>query len=381
MDSSNIEVSVICLTYNHAKYIEKALDSIIAQKTDFPFEIVVHDDWSTDGTTEIIKKYEKKYPDLIKPIYEKENQYSQGKDVFMNVSMPHAKGRYIALCECDDYWTDDRKLQKQYEVMEAHPELDMCACGATEISGFDGLELHDIRPKKEDAVLTVEEVILGGGRYLATASLFFRKSIFDSFMEFEKIICFDYTYQIKGALRGGIYYLDHKMAVYRRATEGSWSTRVERNKEKRSVHVDKEVNMLRELDKETDGKFHAIIAQRITAYTPFFDQLMMHAEEFKSEISGIAGKTYTSYLWGLGMRGDAFQEFCKHEKIKLDGVCDLKNACVGEYTLYGYQVFHSDHVFHNGDVIFASNDSIYNALVKEGYSGILIDLQKYMPLS
>lgn len=381
MDSNDIEVSVLCLAYNHRKYIEKALDSMIAQKTDFAFEIIVHDDMSTDGTTEIIKRYEKEYPDLVKPIYESENQYIKGVEILMSLVMPHARGRYIALCECDDYWIDDSKLQRQHDVMEAHPELDMCACGAVEVSGYDGSELQDIRPKKADSVLTVEEVILGGGRYLATASLFFRKGIFNSLMEFEKILCFDYTEQIKGALRGGIYYIDRKMVAYRKATEGSWSMRVEKDKEKRAAHVKKEVDMLRELDRETNGAFHATIEQRITAYAPFFDQLMMHTQEIKAEILTLPKTNCVSYLWGLGMRGDAFQEFCNHEKIRLDGVCDLRNMSVGESTGYGYQVYDSDYVFHSSDVIFASNDSIYNALTEDGYQGHLINLQKYMPLS
>lgn len=375
-----IEVSVLCLAYNHKKYIKQALDSIITQKTHFSFEVVVHDDNSTDGTTEIIKQYAKSYPDLIHPIYECENQFSKGKDIFIDLSLPHIKGKYIAFCECDDYWTDDSKLQRQYDIMEAHPELDMCACRAMEISGLNGLELQEIRPKKEDSILTVEEVILEGGRYLATASLFFRKNIFDMQMGFEKILCFDYTHQIKGALRGGIYYLDRKMAAYRKGVEGSWTMRVERDKEKRDQHKKEEIKMLHELDRETQI-YHTVIEQRLTAYTPFYDHLMMHIAEIKAEICSLSKDDHTLYLWGLGMRGDAFQEFCKHEDIGLNGVCDIQNICVGKVTQYGYQIYESDFVFHNSDIIFASNDNIYNALAENEYSGYLINLQKYMPLS
>lgn len=376
---NNIEVSVLCLAYNHKKYINQALDSIISQKTHFRFEIVVHDDDSTDGTTEIIKRYTESYPELIHPIYENENQFSKGKDVLIDLSLPYTKGKYIAFCECDDYWTDDSKLQRQYNVMEAHPELDMCACRAAEISGLNDLELQEIRPKKEDSILTVEEVILEGGRYLATASLFFRKNILTTQMGFEKIICFDYTHQIKGALRGGIYYIDRKMAAYRRGVTGSWTMRIERDKEKREQHKKKEIEMLRELDRETQI-YHAIIEQRLTAYTPFYDHLMMHAVDIKAEICRLKNNS-TLYLWGLGMRGDAFQEFCKQENISLNGVCDIQNLNVGEITGYGYQVYESDYVFHNSDIIFASNDNIYNVLVESGYPGYLINLQKYMPLS
>lgn len=378
--ANDIEVSVLCLAYNHRNFIKQALDSIIAQKTNFLFEIVVHDDSSEDGTAEIIKQYTESYPDLIRPVYESENQFSKGKDVFIDLSFPHTKGKYIAFCECDDYWTDESKLQRQYDAMEAHPQLDMCACGAVEISGLNGLELQEIRPKKEDSVLTAEEVILEGGRYLATATLFFRRTLFAKQMEFEKILCFDYTHQIKGALRGGIYYIDRKMAAYRRGVDGSWTMRIERDKEKRDRHKKMEIEMLHALDRET-LIYHAAIERRLTAYIPFYDHLMAHAAEIRAEICRLLKKDCTSYLWGLGMRGDAFQEFCKHESINLNGVCDIQNIGIGKITNYGYQVYESDYVFHNSDIIFASNDNIYNALAGNEYPGHLINLQKYMPLS
>lgn len=380
MDKNNIVVSVICQTYNHVKYIEKALDSIISQKTDFPFEIVVHDDKSTDGTTEIIKKYEKKYPDLVKALYQSENQMSRGKDPFLCYSLPAAKGRYIALCECDDYWMDDSKLQRQYNAMETHPEVDMCACRAVEVSAQDELVLRDIRPKKGDTILTAEEVILGGGGYLALASLFFRKNISDSLMEFEKILQLDYTWQIKGALRGGIYYLDRKMAAYRKGVEGSWTVRIERQQKNRAAVTKQIIEMLHELDKET-GVFHTVIERRISAYQPFYEQFMTHLEDFRAKLSQIPETEYKWYLWGLGLRGDAFQRFCKNERISLIGVCDLQNAYVGEITEYGFEIFASDHVLNNSDVIFASNDAVYHMLVEGGYSGYIINLQKYMPFS
>lgn len=242
MKKDVVEVSVICLAYNHAKYIKETLNSIISQKTDFTFEIVVHDDCSTDGTTEIIKTYEKKYPDLIKPIYEKTNQYSQGRDVFIDLSLPYAKGRYIAFCECDDYWMDDSKLQRQYDIMETHPEIDMCACGTSEVWADKNIEIIESRPRQEDCILTAEEVIekvlLEGGCF-STASLFFRKNLFDSLMNFEKILSYDHTHQMKGALRGGIYYIDRKMAVYRRWVEGSWIARYKKDRNMQIAHLQK----------------------------------------------------------------------------------------------------------------------------------------------
>lgn len=120
-------VSISCITYNHAPYIRECLNGFIMQKTNFPFEVLIHDDCSTDGTTEIIKEYVEKYPEIIKPLYEEENQYQQGKPSGSAVwNLPRAKGKYVALCEGDDYWTDPLKLQKQVDFLESHPAYGMC---------------------------------------------------------------------------------------------------------------------------------------------------------------------------------------------------------------------------------------------------------------
>lgn len=124
---TNPLVSICCITYNHAQFIRKCLDGFLMQKTDFPIEILIHDDCSTDGTTEIIREYETKYPDLIFPLYEEENQYQQGKAAEIDFyNYRRARGKYIAYCEGDDYWTDPLKLQKQVDFMEANPEYSVC---------------------------------------------------------------------------------------------------------------------------------------------------------------------------------------------------------------------------------------------------------------
>lgn len=116
-------VSICCITYNHESYIEEALNGFLIQETNFPFEIVIHDDASTDNTARIIKKYEKKYPAIFRPIYQTENQKSKYKSgMNPRFNFPRAKGKYLALCDGDDYWSDPYKLQKQVDFLEEHEE-------------------------------------------------------------------------------------------------------------------------------------------------------------------------------------------------------------------------------------------------------------------
>jgi len=115
-------VSILCQAYNHEPYIRQCLDGIMMQETNFRFEVLIHDDASTDNTANIIREYEAKYPGIIMPIYQTENQFSQGKKVLSKIQIPRAQRKYIAICEGDDYWTDPYKLQKQIDFLEKNAE-------------------------------------------------------------------------------------------------------------------------------------------------------------------------------------------------------------------------------------------------------------------
>lgn len=117
-------LSICCAAYNHERFIRECLDGFLMQETTFPVEILIHDDASTDGTADIIREYEARYPQAIKPVYEKENQYSKGTgDLF---SLKRASGQYIAICEGDDYWTDPTKLQTQVDFLDRNPDYVIC---------------------------------------------------------------------------------------------------------------------------------------------------------------------------------------------------------------------------------------------------------------
>lgn len=129
-DVAKPKVSICCITYNHEKYIEDCLVGFLIQKTDFPYEILIHDDASTDRTADIIRRYEVAYPSIIKPVYQVENQYSKGNRPNQCFNFPRAKGEYIAFCEGDDYWTDPLKLQLQVEYLDAHTDVGLVHSGA-----------------------------------------------------------------------------------------------------------------------------------------------------------------------------------------------------------------------------------------------------------
>jgi len=119
-------VSICCTAYNHEKYLAQTLDSFLGQQCDFPFEILIHDDVSTDSTADIIRDYAARYPEIIRPMFQTENQYSKGVPINETFNFPRARGKYIALCEGDDYWCDETKLQRQIAHMESDPGCTFC---------------------------------------------------------------------------------------------------------------------------------------------------------------------------------------------------------------------------------------------------------------
>ena len=115
-------ISVLCISYNHARYIEIAIQGFLLQETQYKYEIIIHDDASTDGTQDLILKWQSRYPELIRTVLQKENTFSKGARPF-ELLLKQAKGKYIAICEGDDYWLEPSKLQKQAEFLEAHSDF------------------------------------------------------------------------------------------------------------------------------------------------------------------------------------------------------------------------------------------------------------------
>ncbi|WP_165771508.1 glycosyltransferase [Vreelandella nigrificans] len=218
-------VSVVCATYNHVDFIEDAIKGFVAQKTDFPFEVIIHDDASTDGTQEVIKKYARKYPELIRPIYQIENQYSQGKRVGQLVKVSNST-KYIASCEGDDYWTDSNKLQLQFDFMESNPEYSVCYHNAVVVKG-DKLISQSKLPGREKRDFSREDLLLNNC-FLLTLSRFCRKSevLAESIPERVRVSNGDnLTISRLGLLGKGKYLDGINPAVYRQHNQSVWSSK------------------------------------------------------------------------------------------------------------------------------------------------------------
>lgn len=256
-----IDVSVYCLAYNHEKYIRKCLDGFVMQKG-VRFEAIVHDDASMDNTAEIIREYAQKYPDIIKPICQKENQYSKGINIRDTYILPAASGKYLAICEGDDYWTDPYKLSKQFDYMEKHPQCGICVHEAVKhncSTGADSL----VTGEDCERDYSVDEIIIAGGGIFATNSAMVKM---DDIRELPE--CFqakgfgDYQLFMYGAIMGTCHYLPDSMSVYNCGTEGSWTMRVQKKREKRIDTYREMVRMLCAVDAYYDQKYHQPISKK-----------------------------------------------------------------------------------------------------------------------
>lgn len=215
-------VSIVCEVYNHEPFLRQCLDGFVMQKTTFPFEILIHEDASTDGSAKIVRTYADKYPELFKPIYQIENQYSQGIHIWAVHQFPRAKGKYIALCEGDDYWIDPLKLQKQADFLETHPDYAMCFGNA--MTHWEGGDKPDeLFSHIEDRDYDADE--FSKGWICPTASVMLRREatetdLFRQFTSNPKIITGDLPLWATCATLGKIRGFSDVFCVYRRAASG-----------------------------------------------------------------------------------------------------------------------------------------------------------------
>ncbi|MFQ3575833.1 MAG: glycosyltransferase [Cytophagales bacterium] len=215
-------VSVVIATYNHEAFIRECLDGILMQKTNFNIEILVNEDCSTDQTADILREYEAKHPRLFRIFYQTENQYSKGVKPWFDILFPISRGKYIALCDGDDFWTDDTKLQKQVNFMEANSDFAIC---------FHRVQIKHIEDSSKNYLsreepLVTTELDLALINYIYTSSCLFVNNLIKRLPKSIYISpAGDYFLHMLNAKFGKIRFLNEVMAVYRIHNGGSWGSK------------------------------------------------------------------------------------------------------------------------------------------------------------
>ena len=233
------------------------------QKTNFRFEAIVHDDASTDRTADIIREYAAKYPDIIKPIYETENQYSKRDGSLRRIMDAACTGKYIARCEGDDYWIDPFKLQKQVDFLEANPEHSLCFCAHQEL--FPDGRIKEVRRYQQSVdECSMNDIILGGGGFMATNTMFYRRSKSLEYPGWRKNAPVgDLPLMLLLSTKGKVGYIDEVMACYRLNSVGGWSYRMSNSFKIRRKHYINSKKMWKHFDEWTNYKYHSIINKKI----------------------------------------------------------------------------------------------------------------------
>lgn len=214
------KLTIVTTTYNQEKFIEQTLDGFVMQKVNFPFQAIISDDCSTDSTRKILKKYAKKYPEIIKPVFNKKNVGPM--DNFVN-TLSLVNSEYVALCDGDDFWTDENKLQKQVDFLDKNKDFSICF-HQTKIFFEDGSKEDEIYPKNIKNETTFEDLLKDS--YIPANTVVYRwiftkktklKDIFP-----KNIVPGDYYVHLLHARKGKIGFIEEIMSNYRRHDGGMW---------------------------------------------------------------------------------------------------------------------------------------------------------------
>ncbi|EMO5888545.1 glycosyltransferase [Proteus mirabilis] len=238
--TDKIYISCICITYNQELYIEDTINGFLSQKCEYKFEIIIYDDASTDETRKILLAYKEKYPSIIKLILQDTNQYSLKRKTFA-IAWEKANGDFIALCEGDDYWIDDYKLQKQITVILENPNINLVITKATSLYP-NKKEQSFCDLGKNIKIIPFYKCILGPKKdFFPTATFFFRKKIIDTIPDwfYTNTPVSDYYIQLFSSYPNGCIYLPNVTSIYRRNSIGSWSS--QKNIKKKIIDLEKRV--------------------------------------------------------------------------------------------------------------------------------------------
>lgn len=223
--NDEILVSIQCLVYNHEPYLRQCLDGFVMQKTNFRFEAIVHDDVSTDGSAAIIREYAEKYPDIIKPIYETENQYSKRDGSLFKIMNAACRGKYIAMCEGDDYWIDPLKLQKQVDFLEVRPDYGMIytAFDRVDVNGntiVNDKQLNRQLNRSKSGWIFYDLIL---GNFIQTLTVMMRRNSLANIEKYYDKI-YDYPLYLHVSGKSKVYFMKEKTGCYRITPTGAMHT-------------------------------------------------------------------------------------------------------------------------------------------------------------
>ena len=239
LNQDSIIVTIRCATYNHGAYIRQTLDGFVMQQTNFRFEALVHDDASTDDTAEIIREYANQYPDIIKPYFEKENQYSINPKNIDEWFAENTRGKYLAICEGDDFWTDPLKLQKQVDFLESHRDYNLVCHNWNTFNGTEYGEspVHHLYTQPFSFTFAQLPWIW----ITKTLTLLLRSSALDYSLLNQYKYCRDVHFVYHALKAGKGYYMPEVMATYRVHDGGVWSKHDANEKNRTTYELYKEL--------------------------------------------------------------------------------------------------------------------------------------------
>lgn len=231
-------VSICMITYNHSRFIAEAIEGVMKQKTSFPIQLVIGEDSSPDGTRAICEKYAAQYPDKIL-LLPSDKRYGVYENFFRTLKT--CNGKYVAVCDGDDYWTDDNKLQVQADFMDQHPEIATCS-HLLQVINENGDMVKEIGDGHNDKRFTFKDCVMK--RLGGTASMFFRRSMLPVPKLMDalggKSYLIDWPLELFLLDNGGGYYMARNMGVYRKHGAGITSVKVHTlpvNTVKNRIHI------------------------------------------------------------------------------------------------------------------------------------------------
>lgn len=264
-ESNEIKVTVAILAHNQITYIEQAIESVLEQKTNFRYEILIHDDCSTDGTRGIIEEYAERYPTIIVPILEKENQYVKGNDYLQYAIWRYVRGEYYIALDGDDYWCDCYKLQKQVDYLDAHPEYIAHTHLTKKINENNGEVGWSPTYRENDKEWSDEEII-DWFDVFQTSSLMYRSYIQGNIpRSYISFFAQDYPVALWLCVEGKIAYSSWVMTVHRMNAIGSYSSEffgdddVHNSSSVAREHLNIRSKLLEEFSHDTDHKYDDVI--------------------------------------------------------------------------------------------------------------------------